>query len=253
MSPPRRPDQPLSAGPLFDRGDRGIPVNLRPHVARAGRHRLGDVGRRDMAVIGMVERADQPFGVAERPEPGDLRRGDDLERNPDRVGGTAVLAVLVHALLVGREPEVPRHVKTDVLAGFLGQILVEVDRIFVQLADAVAHVEQRQQACGMPGRPGGQLGALAQYRIRPALLCEVVEGRDPDHPAADHHRPCMCLQGFPPGDARPGSILYRGCGLIIPRICGTPSLSPVRNDKSDCANHCNDCSNPNWNRSLSRR
>ena len=71
----------------------------------------------------------------------------------------------------------------------LRQALVEVDRVLVQLADGVAHVEQRQQSRGMPGGAGGELGALDQRDVRPALLRQVIERAHADHAAADDQRP----------------------------------------------------------------
>ena len=39
----------------------------------------------------------------------------------------------------------------------------------------------------VPGRAGGQLLALHQHDVRPALLGEMIERRDADHASADHH------------------------------------------------------------------
>ena len=50
----------------------------------------------------------------------------------------------VEAVARSREPQVTGRVEADVLPGLGLQLLVEVDRIFVQLADRVAHVEKRQ-------------------------------------------------------------------------------------------------------------
>ena len=61
-------------------------------------------------------------------------------------------------------------VETDVLAGLRLQRLVKVHRILVQLADRIAHVEQRQQAGGVPGRPGRQFRALDQHGIGTSLF-----------------------------------------------------------------------------------
>ena len=65
--------------------------------------------------------------------------------------------------------------KADVLAGLGLEALVEIDRVLVQLADRVAHVEERQQPGRMPGRTGGQFRALHQHHVRPALLRQVIK------------------------------------------------------------------------------
>ncbi len=81
--------------------------------------------------------------------------------------------------------------KAHVLAGLGRQALVKIDRVLVQLADGVTHVEERQQTGRMPGRAGCQLGALQQHHIRPPLLRKVVQGTDSDHAPADHHHARM--------------------------------------------------------------
>jgi len=110
---------------------------------------------------------------------------DHLERDADGIGRTAVLLVLVHAVTVGRQPEVAGDVKAHVLAGLGGQALVEIDRVFVELSDGVTHVEQGQQTGRVPGRTRGQLGTLQQYDVRPTLQGEVIQRADADHAAAD--------------------------------------------------------------------
>ena len=72
----------------------------------------------------------------------------------------------------------------------------------MDLADRVGQVEERQQARRMPGRAGGQLLALDQDDIGPALLGQVVERRDADHAAADDDRAGVALHA--------GELLEKG-------------------------------------------
>ena len=108
----------------------------------------------------MEERAHQPIEVAKRPEVADLVGVEQLEGDADGVRGAAIVAVLVHPLLVGGEAEVAGAMKTHRLAGLRLQLLVEVDRVLVKLADAIAHVEERQQPGGVPCGACGELGLL---------------------------------------------------------------------------------------------
>ena len=177
----------------------GLLADLGARRARAPAQRHREIDRRDVAVVGMVERADDlrrvdaVAQVHERPQRLHVGGADDLERHADRVGGAAVLVVLVHAVAARREAQVAGDVEADLLARFPGQALVEVDRVLVQLADGVAHVEQRQEARGVPGRSGGELGALEERDVGPALPRQVVERADADDPAADHHHARMRL------------------------------------------------------------
>ena len=77
----------------------------------------------------MIERTDNRGRVGaaaelgERPQLFDPRRADHLERHADRVGGAAVLLVLVHALSTGGETQVAGDVEAHVLAGLRGRRL----------------------------------------------------------------------------------------------------------------------------------
>ena len=157
------------------------------HGARALRQRLGEVGRLDVAVIGMLDGADEAIGLAERPDLLDLGRRQDVDLDADRLRDAGIVHVLVEAVLRAGEADVADLAEADMLPGLGLQLLVEADGIVVDLADRVAEVEERQQPRRMPGRAGGQLLPLEEHDVGPALLREVVEGRHADHAPADHH------------------------------------------------------------------
>ena len=205
---PGRGHCPLAALAARNRGHFGAPVDLGAVVARALGQRHGQVGGRDVAVVGVVERAHQPGGLAQRPELLDLGGADHLEGHADGVRGAAIVVVLVHAVAVGRQAQIARLVEAHRLAGFGFQPLVEVDGVFVDAPDRIGHVEQRQQAGGVPGRAVGEVGLLDQHDIRPARLGEVVEDAHADHPAADHHHPCLCLHGALPPPVAFRAVLF---------------------------------------------
>ena len=190
---------PLARGQLHGVGHFGLFVDFSATHACALAQRHGQVGRGDVAVVRVVQRADDVRRVAaiaqlhERPQALHFLGGDDAERHADGVGGAAVLQVFVHAVAVGGETQVAGDVEADVLAGFGGQVLVQVHRVLVELAHGVAHVEQRQQAGGVPGGAGGELGALQQGHVRPALLGQMVEGADADGASADDDDSVMAL------------------------------------------------------------
>ena len=110
-----------------------------------------------------------------------------LTRDADRARDAGVIHVLVPAVPGAGEADVGDLAEADVLAGLGLERLVEGDRVFVDLADRVGEVEERQEPGGMPGRARGQLLPLDEHDIRPALLGEMIERRDADHAAADHH------------------------------------------------------------------
>ena len=84
----------------------------------------------------------------------------DVDLDADRLGDAGVIHVLVPAVLGAGEADVGDLAEADMLAGLCFERLVERHRVFVDLADRVAEVEERQQARRMPGRARGQLLAL---------------------------------------------------------------------------------------------
>ena len=194
-----RRDLPFARRRAGDAQRLGLFADLRAARARAAPQRHREIDRRDVAVVRMVERADDlrrvdaVAQVHERPQLGHFLRTDDPERHADRVRGAAVLVILVHPVARRREAQVAGDVEADFLPGLLRQALVEVDRILVQLADRVAHVEERQEPGGVPRRSRRELRALEQHHVGPALLRQMVERADADDSAADHHHPRMGL------------------------------------------------------------
>ena len=168
-----------------------LAVDLGPAFTRAARQRLRQVGGLDVAVLGVLDRADDPFDIAQRPDVLDLAGREELDLDADRLGDAGVVIVLVHPVAGAGEADVRHLPKAGVEARLLFEGLVERDGILMNLSDRVAQVEQRQQARRMPGRAGGQLLALDEHAVGPALPGEMVERRNADHAPADHHRPRM--------------------------------------------------------------
>ena len=191
--------------------------------ARAARQRLGEVGGLDIAVLGVLDRADDSIDIAERPDLLDLLRREELDLDADGRGDAGVIAIFVHPVAGAREADVRHLAQADVEPGLLLERLVERDGIFVDLPDRIAEVEERQEARRVPGRAGGQLLALDENAVAPALLRQMIERRDADHAPADHHRPRMrshAPRAVPTPPPRPPDVplpLRRGgCAAILP-------------------------------------
>ena len=184
-------DLPFAAGKPLDCRYGSPAVDLGPAFARRARQRLREVGGLDISVLGVLDRADDPFDVAERPDGLDLGGSEELHRDADRLRDAGVVIVLVHPVAGARKTDVRHLAKADVEPRLLFQRPVERNGIFVNLPDRIAEVEQRQQARRMPGRARGQFLALDENAIGPAFPGEVIERRDADHAPADDHRPRM--------------------------------------------------------------
>ncbi len=187
-----RLDPPLAAAGPLDRGHGGVAVDLAPAIACAAGQGLGQVGGLDVAVLRVLDGAEQPFGIAQRPDLADLVRRQCLDLDPANRGGDAgIVLILVHPVLGAGETDVGDLAEAGVEPRLLLQPLVERHGIFVDLADRIADVEEGQQAGRVPGRTGGELLALNQHAIGPAFLDQVIERRHAHDAAADHHHSRM--------------------------------------------------------------
>ncbi len=188
-----RPDEPLAARPALHRRHPSVLVDLGAAIPGTLGQRHGQIHRSDVPVVRMVERAEQTLDFTKRPELLHLARRDHLERHADRVRRAAILVVLVHAVPRAGEPEIAGHVEANRLASLLLEALVKIHRVLVNLPDRIAHVEQRQQSRGVPGGAGGQLGALTQHDIRPALARQMIKGAHADDASADDDYSSLCF------------------------------------------------------------
>jgi hypothetical protein len=141
----------------------------------------------------MLDGADDPVDVAERPDRLDVSRRQEADVDPDRARHPGIVAVLVHPVGGAGQADVRDPPEADALAGLRLQRRIEADRIFVQLADRVAQIEQRQQAGGVPSGAGGELVALQQHDVAPAEPGQVVERADADHAATNDDNPRVGL------------------------------------------------------------
>ena len=92
---------------------------------------------------------------------------------------------------VGGERDAARQVDRAVLAGTLLDLLVELHRVLLELGDVGVAVERVHAARRVPGRAGGQLLALDQHHVGPAVLGEVEQHRRADDATSDHHDLCL--------------------------------------------------------------
>ena len=189
--------QPFAGGLPLDAGDGGVAVDRGAAVTRALRQRLGEIGGLDVAVFGVLDRAEDAAGLAQRPNLLQLLRGEDVQRHADGFGDAGVIHELVPAVLRAGEADVGDVGEADVEAGLLLELLIEAHRVLVDLPNRVGEVEQRQKARRVPGGAGGELLPLDQHAVAPALPRQVIERRNAHHAAADHHHARLSLHRRP--------------------------------------------------------
>ena len=219
-------DHPAPVGGALEARHRGHAVDLGPQGAGTLGERLGEVGRLDVAVVRMLDRAEEAVRLAQRPDLLDLRRGEHVHVDADRLGDAGIGHELVPAVRRAGKTDVGDLLEADWLARLGLQRAVKLHRVLVDLAHRVAHVEERQEAGGVPGRARGQLLALDEDDVRPALLGQVIERRHAHDAAADHHHARVRPHGelLSPGRRSGVPILSK-----VPRSLPTrpPSLSPA--------------------------
>ena len=149
-------------------------------------HGLSQVGRIDVSVGRMIDCPLQILDAHEGPARADLVWSQPLAGNADGLGRGRVEHVLVHAILGLRHAKVPYGAEAGIQAGLLLEGSVELDRVVVDVAGRVAHVEKRQEAGGVPCGAGGQLVPFREHDLVPAGAGEVIGDRGADGAAADH-------------------------------------------------------------------
>ena len=93
-----------------------FPFKRAAELPRAFGHRLRHVRRIDVAILRVIERADQVFGADQRPAVFHFFRCQELVVDPRRLSHRRIQHVFVHALLMLRHPQVADDIKAGVQA-----------------------------------------------------------------------------------------------------------------------------------------
>ena len=161
------------------------------HRAVALRHFCHGVGGErgiDVAIVGLVDAAQQSVENGKRMKLGDALLVDDLQRVAGEFGKPRDMAKLVHAVRVPRHAHGAGAVEAAAFARLLRQdVTIESHGRGAQFLNGGVVGEMRAQARGMPGGAVGEVVLLDQHDILPACLGEVIEQRAAHGAAADDH------------------------------------------------------------------
>src|SRR5205823_5466884 len=183
-----------------DGGDAGVRGYLRPAPARALRERERELARVDVAVGREVGGAEDAVGRERREEALRLLRGDELEREAERLRPAGLAGELLHPLLRRREPERPDLAPAGLEADLVAELAVELDRAHHHLRQAERAPKLADEACRVEGRAARQVGALDEEDVAPPEPRQPVEDRAAADAAADDHGS---------GPVAPGATLRR--------------------------------------------
>ena len=186
--PLRGRDDPLAALPAYARhgaesDDPGA------EVTGPLRERLGELGRIDIAVVGVVERTREIVGLEEGVTLPQLLQRTDPDLHALVAAHPHHPFEFAHAVVRVRKADRAGDVVVHGVVDFLGEPPVELRRVALHVHDRPARGEGRHVAGRVPGRAGRELVLLEEEAVRPPLLREVEEARDADRAAPDDDRP----------------------------------------------------------------
>ena len=167
--------------------DLGESLDFRPQRARRLGIGMRHAGRIEVAVNHGADRADEFVRVEQRHQFAGFARRDFLELDAEIAALGDKVAQPVHPGRRGGQHDAAGQMHAGRLAGKLLDLLVEADRVFLQLGDVRIAIDRVHAAGGMPCRAGCQLVALQQHHIAPTVPRKMEQHGAADHTAANHY------------------------------------------------------------------
>ena len=195
-------DVPGPVRPLLEAVHLRVEPDLRTGQLCALDIRPGHPGRVDVALDRVVQRPDEVLRVEQREEVARLGGRDELEVHAQVATARDGHPQEVHPDLRVGEHQPTRQVDRAVLAGDPLDLLVQLDRVLLELGDVRVTVEGVHPAGRVPGRTGGELETLEQHHVGPAGLRQVIEHAGAHHAPTDDDDLGRCLHQDPLRDDR---------------------------------------------------
>ena len=162
-----------------------VEVDLRPaDLGRLGVG-LGGAFGIEIAVDLVVERADKVLLLHQWKELLGFRRRQQLGLKVQIAGPRVGHLEEVHAVVGVGQDDAARAMQPATLPGDLLELIVQTDRVALQLGHVRIAVQRVETARRVPGRSRRQPRALNQHDVFPACLGEMVQHRTADDAAAD--------------------------------------------------------------------
>ena len=168
-------------------GDRAEADDGLAEVAGALGQRLGELGRVDVAVMGVVEAAGEVVGLEEGITRLQIVRRADLDLHALVAAHALDALELLHARAGMGEADRAGDMVVDRVVHRLRQPAVELGGVALHVHDRPGGGEGRHVARRVPGGAGGELVALEEHAVGPASEREMVECRAAHGAAADDH------------------------------------------------------------------
>ena len=218
---------PAVVAALGQPGHRRLRAQLGAGAAGAACERVAQLRGVDVAVERIPQRADNALRRDQRVAPPAFLRVDHLVLHPHAARHRGEVAVGVHLRLgVGDAHAAVGVVVVDRMLGILGEVAVEADGVALQPHHRAVHAEIRHLRGGVPCGAAGQLVALEQDHVAPALLRQMVERRAAGDSPADHDAARLRFHRMSPVPAPPRHSprrprgQFRACAAAAPRGAG---------------------------------
>lgn len=163
--------------------------DLCAHVACALGERLRQLGRIDIAIIGIVQRARQIMRRDEGIAAIDFIDAEHVDIHALVSAHAFDTLELAHALLAMGEPQRAGDMVVHGIIDFLRQPPVQLGGITLHVHHRPRGGEGRHITRRMPGGARCQLVLLQKHAIGPSRLGQMIQRRDADRPAADDDDP----------------------------------------------------------------
>ncbi len=165
--------------------DRAILHDLDALHARALGERLRDIGRIGLPIGGQKRGPCDIGAVHDRPERLRLGRRQQMHFQSEAMGGRRLTLDLDQPLRIAGEAQAAVALPAGRQAGFLFQLVVQLDAVLEKLCHVRRRAKLTDQAGGMPGRAAGELRALEQHDVLEARARQMIGRAAPDDAATD--------------------------------------------------------------------
>ncbi len=165
-------------------------------LAGACRHRIGHIGRRDMAVMEGPEGRHNAEGLEKRMILPDLRRADDLAIVVGEARNPVDMLEPIDLVIREGEAKAPARMPGDGLSRQRFELRIKLRAVDMHFREVEGAVEMRTLSRGVPGGTRGQLALLEEGDVRPALERQVIGEAGAHDAAADDHHASMRIHPF---------------------------------------------------------
>ena len=134
-------DQPFAIRLLRDASNRRVTVNGSSALPRAFGQCLGKVSGLYIAVIGVLDCANDTVHIGQWPDVLDLVRRQEIDIDANGSRNTRIIMILIHPVLGCCQPDVSNLRHSSVQTSFGFQAGVQSHRILMQFPDGIAEIE----------------------------------------------------------------------------------------------------------------